>query len=87
MTEGEGLKLPIKLRYKQEGRSSVSEVPTQKEAEKILVPQSAVKNAKIQLSRPSKIAGTATKTKPRIGSEFQADIPEYKPHSSKGQAD
>ena len=81
MTEEEGPRLPIKLRYKQEARAP--EEHRQKEAEETFLPESAAKIAKLQSSRPSKIAGTATKTKPRIGSEFQADIPDFTPHSSK----
>ncbi len=64
-------RLPIKLRLKEEARSQRSA-----NKEETSGPQTTSAQQSSTLPRPSKIQGTAIKTKPRIGPAYQAKIPE-----------
>jgi len=86
MSETKTPKLPIKLRLKKEGYSKLAGKEVQSETDEPSAPRPTNYQQISSEPRSSKIAGTAAKTKPRIGPNFQADVPELTIDSSKRRA-
>lgn len=76
----EARKLPFKLRFKQESEQVDAQPLTQHPEKKVPVEEDSKESSAADLDKngvkASKIAGIAPKKVPRIGPEYQAEIPD-----------